>query len=99
MPFTKKDAAKDEAEFESLWQTMVNDAKGLGLDQITEYYTTEWNNALAVSYTHLDVYKRQAAQGGQGTNGQSRAGRRPGRKGRASGGRGRTGNYMPTVKG
>ena len=38
--------AKDEAEFESLWQTMVNDAKGLGLDQITEYYTTEWNNAL-----------------------------------------------------
>lgn len=38
--------AKDEAEFESLWENMTNQAKQLGLDRVTEYYQNEWQNAL-----------------------------------------------------
>ena len=38
--------ASDEAEFESLWSEMVGQAEQLGLDQVTEYYTAEWEKAL-----------------------------------------------------
>ena len=38
--------AADEAEFEELWSTMTEQAKALGLDQVTEYYTAEWEKAL-----------------------------------------------------
>ncbi len=40
--------AKDEAEFNSLWDTMVNQAKQLGLDDVTAYYTSEWEKAQAM---------------------------------------------------
>ncbi|MCI9142677.1 MAG: hypothetical protein HFH87_08655 [Lachnospiraceae bacterium] len=40
--------AKDEAEFESLWSTMTEQAKQLGLDDVTNYYTQEWKNALEI---------------------------------------------------
>lgn len=40
--------AKDEAEFESIWETMVSQAKQLGLDDVTEYYTAEWERVLEV---------------------------------------------------
>lgn len=40
--------AKDEAEFESLWQTMTTQAQQLGLDQVTEYYTSEWEKACEI---------------------------------------------------
>ncbi len=38
--------ADDEAEFNKLWSTMVGQAKQLGLEQVTEYYTMEWEKAL-----------------------------------------------------
>ncbi len=38
--------ASDEAQFESLWETMTSEAKELGLDQLTEYYEAEWAKAL-----------------------------------------------------
>ena len=38
--------ASDESEFESLWSEMVGQAEQLGLDQVTEYYTAEWEKAL-----------------------------------------------------
>ncbi len=38
--------AKDEAEFNSLWDTMVKQAKGLGLDDVTAYYKQAWADAL-----------------------------------------------------
>lgn len=38
--------AKDEAEFESLWTTMTQQADGLGIDQVTEFYTQAWADAL-----------------------------------------------------
>ncbi len=38
--------AKDEAEFEDLWATMVDEAEQLGLDDVTTYYTEEWEKAL-----------------------------------------------------
>lgn len=38
--------ASSESEFESLWTEMVTQAKGLGLDEVTEYYTGEWEKAL-----------------------------------------------------
>lgn len=38
--------AKDEAEFESLWTTLTTQAQQLGIDDVTAFYTTEWNNAL-----------------------------------------------------
>ena len=38
--------AKDEAEFEKLWSEMVEQAGGLGLDQVTSYYTEQWSQAL-----------------------------------------------------
>lgn len=40
--------ASDEAEFEALWTTMTEQAKQLGLDQVTEYYTQEWKKALEI---------------------------------------------------
>lgn len=40
--------AKDEAEFNSLWDTMVSQAQQLGLDQVTEFYTNEWKNACEI---------------------------------------------------
>ncbi|MDE6924759.1 MAG: extracellular solute-binding protein [Acetatifactor sp.] len=40
--------ASDEAEFEALWNTMTEQAKQLGLDQVTEYYTQEWKKALEI---------------------------------------------------
>ncbi len=40
--------AKDEAQFESLWKEMTDQAKQLGLDQVTEYYTQEWEKALEI---------------------------------------------------
>lgn len=40
--------AKDEAEFNSLWDTMVSQAEQLGLDQVTEFYTNEWENACEI---------------------------------------------------
>ena len=38
--------AEDEAAFEELWSTMTGEAKELGLDQLTEFYTAEWAKAL-----------------------------------------------------
>lgn len=38
--------AKDEAEFESLWKTMTEQAAGLGLNDVTEFYTNAWTDAL-----------------------------------------------------
>jgi len=38
--------AKNEAEFESIWATMTDQAKQLGLDEVTQYYTSEWEKAL-----------------------------------------------------
>lgn len=38
--------AADEAEFESLWEKMVSQSQQLGLDEVTEYYTAEWEKAL-----------------------------------------------------
>lgn len=40
--------AADEAEFESLWSTMTEQAKQLGLDDVTAYYTQEWEKALEI---------------------------------------------------
>lgn len=40
--------AKDEAEFESLWKTMTTQAQQLGLDQVTEFYTSEWTKACEI---------------------------------------------------
>ncbi len=40
--------AKDQAEFDSLWNEMVTQAKGLGLDDVTAYYTSEWEKALEI---------------------------------------------------
>ena len=38
--------AKEEAEFERLWDEMTDQAEELGIDQVTEYYTREWEKAL-----------------------------------------------------
>ena len=38
--------AKDEAEFESLWATMVSDAEGLGMADIVAYYEAAWAEAV-----------------------------------------------------
>ncbi|MGI6652755.1 MAG: extracellular solute-binding protein [Christensenellales bacterium] len=38
--------AKDEAAFESLWQKMKTDAEGLGMADVVEYYTSEWQKAI-----------------------------------------------------
>lgn len=40
--------ANDKEEFEKLWDIMVANAKELGLDRVTAYYTREWENALAL---------------------------------------------------
>jgi putative aldouronate transport system substrate-binding protein len=40
--------AKDESEFNSLWEKMVEESKGLGIDSITEYYKQAWTDALNV---------------------------------------------------
>lgn len=40
--------AVDEEEFEDLWEKMVSQSKQLGLDEVTEYYTAEWEKALEV---------------------------------------------------
>ena len=40
--------AKDQAEFDKLWSEMLTQAQGLGLDSVTEYYTSEWNKALEI---------------------------------------------------
>ena len=40
--------AKDEAEFESLWETMTSQAEQLGIDEVTAYYTAEWEKALEI---------------------------------------------------
>ncbi|MCR1841632.1 extracellular solute-binding protein [Murimonas intestini] len=38
--------AKEEAEFERMWDEMTDQAEELGIDQVTEYYTREWEKAL-----------------------------------------------------
>lgn len=38
--------AKDEAEFEKLWEEMTSRAEELGIGQVTDYYTREWEKAL-----------------------------------------------------
>ncbi|MGI6107635.1 MAG: extracellular solute-binding protein [Lachnospiraceae bacterium] len=45
--------ASNEEEFESIWSQMQSEAKELGLDDVTEYYTTEWEKAceLAEKYS------------------------------------------------
>lgn len=40
--------AKDEKEFNSLWEKLVSESKGLGADDITAYYKQAWTDALAV---------------------------------------------------
>ncbi len=32
--------------FEKLWTEMVEQANGLGLEQVTAYYTEQWSQAL-----------------------------------------------------
>ena len=41
--------ASSEEEFESLWDKMVSESKTLGLDQVTEYFTDQWNSALEIA--------------------------------------------------
>lgn len=41
--------AKNEDEFNSLWKTMTDQAKKLGLDKVTKYYTGEWDKALKLA--------------------------------------------------
>lgn len=38
--------AKDEAEFETCWDSMVEEAYGVGMQEIVDYYETEWEKAL-----------------------------------------------------
>ncbi|MGI6670692.1 MAG: extracellular solute-binding protein [Christensenellales bacterium] len=38
--------AEDEAAFENLWQKMKTDAEGLGMADVVEYYTSEWQKAI-----------------------------------------------------
>jgi len=40
--------AKDEDEFNKLWEKMVTESKGLGADDITAYYKQAWSDALNV---------------------------------------------------
>ncbi|BCJ93260.1 hypothetical protein acsn021_08290 [Anaerocolumna cellulosilytica] len=40
--------AKDQAQFDELWNKMVTEAKGLGIDTVTQYYQEAWTNALEV---------------------------------------------------
>ncbi|MDR0670210.1 MAG: hypothetical protein LBF95_09025 [Treponema sp.] len=39
--------ASSEAEFEAIWQKMVSDAKGLGVDTINQYYAEAYRKAVA----------------------------------------------------
>ena len=41
--------AANEEEFEALWDKMVSDAKALGIDQVTNYFTQQWNDALEIA--------------------------------------------------
>jgi hypothetical protein len=38
--------AKDEAEFNALWEDMVTKANGLGIEQVNTYYEDQWQQAL-----------------------------------------------------
>lgn len=41
--------AKDEAEFEQLWEGMVEKAKECGMEEVITYYETEWKEALKIA--------------------------------------------------
>jgi putative aldouronate transport system substrate-binding protein len=45
--------AKDEAEFESIWRNMVNEAKGRGFDQSVQWYREAWTQALATGTRYM----------------------------------------------
>ena len=38
--------AKDQAEFDALWNDMVNKANGLGMQEEKDYYVEQWALAL-----------------------------------------------------
>ena len=51
--------ANNEEDFEALWTKMVSEAKTLGLDQVTEYFTDQWTSALEIA----EKYDAPAANG------------------------------------
>ena len=38
--------ASSDEEFEALWNTMLETVEGMGYDQVAEFYTNAWNEAL-----------------------------------------------------
>ena len=41
--------AKDQAEFDSIWEKMVSEAKALGLEEVNQYFYDQWENALEIA--------------------------------------------------
>ena len=41
--------AANEEEFNALWEKMVSESNTLGLEQVTKYYTEQWNSALEIA--------------------------------------------------
>lgn len=46
--------AKDEAEFEALWEDMKTKADGLGMETLQDWVKTEWAKAKADAETYMD---------------------------------------------
>ena len=41
--------AANEEEFNAIWEKMVSESNTLGLEQVTNYYTEQWNSALEIA--------------------------------------------------
>ena len=41
--------AKDQAEFDSIWEKMVSEAKTLGVDEVNQYFYDQWDKALEIA--------------------------------------------------